>query len=193
MSDMPRIENGFATVGSGSWLVRRGQPAAVCGAVRMRGLRGFIVPDRGLLQVAEINGVMHASSAVQPFLTQVAVSDGLKAVSSKLLLAPSCARDSGKLVRIIPMSFRKALPVTVLSSGWVVLSTRSRVKRIVIEEDEIATVRSEAAVAWTGRDPTGYCAKLRMRDILFPTGNGAQPALNFYGPQIVWAEGCHEF
>ncbi len=192
MTDQVHIENGFATVGEGSWLMRCGQPAA-CSSVSMRGLKGFIVPDRRMLQVVDSKGDLHASSAKQPFLTQVAVADELKVVSSKLLIAPNASRTGGKLIRIIPMSFRKAFPATVLSSGWAVFATRSRVKRLVVEENETVTVRAEAAVAWTGKEPTGYCPKLRMRDIFFPAWNRAQLSLNFYGPQVVWVEGCDEF
>ncbi len=192
MSGEPHIENGFASVDGGAWLVRRGQPAAVCGSVRVRGLKGFLAPDRRLLQIVETAGTMHAASASRPFLTQVTVTDGLRVVSSKLLLAPQTARGGAKLVRVIPMSFRNAFPVTDLVSGWVVLSTRARVKRLVVAEDEIVTVRAEAAVAWTGRDPTGFCPRLRLRDILVPARSRTALALNFYGPQIVWVEGCDE-
>ncbi len=145
-----------------------------------------------MLQIAETTGTLHAASAARPFLTQVTVTDGLKVVSAKLLLAPRDARCGGRLVRVIPMSFRNAFPVTELASGWAVLSTRARVKRLVVAEGEVATVRAEAAVAWTGKDPTGFCPRLRLRDILIPSRSRASLALNFYGPQVVWVEGCDE-
>lgn len=192
MIDQPHIENGFASVTGGSWLVRRGQPAA-CNSISLRGLKGFVVPDRFLLQVVEAKGAVHAASSERPFLTQVSVTDQLKVVTAKVLLAPLEARSGGQLLRVIPLSFRHAFPVTKFSKDWVVLATRSRVRRFVVEEDEILTVRSDAAVAWTGKDPTGFCPKLRMRDLIFPVRHRVQLALNFYGPQIVWVEGCNEF
>ncbi len=189
----PHIENGFATVPGGSWLVRCGQPAAACGPVKFCGLKGFFAPDRRMVQIVEAGNDLHLASAERPFLTQVTVTDELKVVSSKLLVAPQTARNGGRLVRVIPMSFRFAFPMTILSSGWVVLATRSRVKRIVVAEDDIVTVRSDAVVSWTGKDPTGFCPRLRMRDILLPVKRSASLSLNFYGPQIVWTEGCNEF
>lgn len=192
MSEVPHIENGFASVTGGSWLMRRGQPAAAFGAVQVRGLKGFIVPDRMKVQVVEAQGAVHAAVATQPFLTQVSVvgEQSLSVVSEKLLVAPSEARVAGRLVRVIPMSFRQAIVVTQLGSEWAVLATRSRVKRLVLEEGEVVTVRSEAVVAWTGKDPTGFVPKLRLRDVFLPVRRPVAMSLHFYGPQVVWTEGC---
>ncbi len=194
MSDEPRIENGFASVPGGTWLVRRGQPAASHGSVRVKGLKGLFAPDRRVLQLAETEGSLHLSSAARPFLTELAVTDDMKAVSSKILVTPAAARKGGRLVRVIPMSFRHAFAVTDLVAGfWSVFATRSRVKRLVLDENDIATVRVESVVAWTGKEPTGFCPKLRLRDLILPVRRGTSLALNFYGPQIVWVEGCDEF
>ncbi len=194
MSTEPQIENGFATVGKGEWLVRRGQPTASQGFVRIRGLKGFLAPDRRYLQLAESEGTLYASSAVRPFLTHLAVTDQMTLVSAKILIAPAVARKHSNLLRVIPMSFRNAFAVTQLAAGtWTVFATRSRVKRLVLGEGDVATVSLESAVAWTGQNPTGFCPKLRLRDILLPARRNASLALTFYGPQIVWMEGCDEF
>lgn len=47
----PKIENGFAAVEAGSWLIGRGQPSAVFGKFSVSSLKGFIVPDRRELSV----------------------------------------------------------------------------------------------------------------------------------------------
>ncbi len=188
----PHIENGFATVEGGSWLVRSGQPAAACGSLKFKGIKGFVAPDRYLVHIVESEKELHLASAKRPFLTQLTVTDELRVVSSKFLVSPQEARCGAKLMRVIPMSFRFAFPITILSSGWVVMATHSRIKRIVIEEGDTVTVRSDAVVAWKGKDPTGFCPRLRMRDILLPVKRSASLSLNFYGPGIVWTEGCDE-
>ena len=49
MTGAPLIENGFATVGEGSWLVGRGQPAVALGTCAIGGVKGFLAPDRRVL------------------------------------------------------------------------------------------------------------------------------------------------
>ena len=73
-------------------------------------------------------------------------------------------------------------------SAWVVMATRSRTTRIALEEDESLGVRPEAAVAWTGARPSGFCPRLRLFDILLPRGP-RDLLLHFHGPAIVWIEG----
>ena len=51
------LASGFAVVGAGAWLFGRAQPAAVRGALRVRGLKGFVCPDRGSLSVGELAAV----------------------------------------------------------------------------------------------------------------------------------------
>ncbi len=192
MSDIPHIENGFAIVGAGSWLVRRGQPAVSQGFLSVRGLKGFVVPDRRMVQEARTEKTMWLGLAGQPFLTYLPCTEHLTVVSSKLLVAPFAARKSARMHRVIPMSFRYAFPTTQLGAEWGVMATRSRLMRITLAEDEMITVRLESAVAWTGKDPTGFCPKLKMRNLLFPNRSQVALSLTFYGPQIVWVEGCNE-
>ncbi len=192
MSDIPHIENGFATVGAGSWLIRRGQPAVSQGYLAVRGLKGLFVPDRRMVQEARSEQTMWLGLAGQPFLTYLTCTDRLTVVSSKLLVTPFAARKGARMHRVIPMSFRHAFPTTQLGSDWAVMATRSRLMRITLAEDEVATVRLESAVAWTGKDPTGFCPRLRMRNLLLPNRSQVTLALNFYGPQVIWVEGCNE-
>ncbi len=192
MSNIPHIENGFATVGAGTWLVRRGQPAVSQGPLIVRGLKGLFVPDRRMVQEARTEKTLWLGMAGQPFLTYLTCTDQLTVLSSKLLVTPFAARKGAHMHRVIPMSFRHAFPTTRIGSDWVVMATRSRLTRITLDEDEVITVRLESAVAWTGKDPTGFCPKLRMRHLLFPKRTHVSLALNFYGPQVVWVEGCNE-
>ncbi len=192
MSDIPHIENGFATVGAGTWLVRRGQPAVSYSPLSVRGLKGFIVPDRRMVQEVRTEKTMWLGLAGQPFLTYLTCTDKMTVVSSKLLVTPFAARQGARMHRVIPMSFRHAFPTTRIGSDWVVMATRSRVMRIALAEDEVVSVRLESAVAWTGKDPTGFCPKLRMRNLLFPNRGQVALSLNFYGPQVIWVEGCNE-
>ncbi len=192
MSDIPHIENGFATVGAGTWLVRRGQPAVSQGPLAVRGLKGVIVPDRRMVQEVRTEKTMWLGLAGQPFLTYLTCTDQLTVVSSKLLVTPFAARKGARMHRVIPMSFRHAFPTTQIGSDWVVMATRSRLTRIVLAEDDVMTVRLESAVAWTGKAPTGFCPKLLMRNLFFPARAQALLSLNFYGPQVIWVEGCNE-
>lgn len=194
MTGAPLIENGFATVGEGSWLVGRGQPAVALGTCAIGGVKGFLAPDRRVLHTVRTERKLWLSSAMRPFLTHLTCVDRLKAVSAKILVAPAAAREKGRLVRVIPMSFRRAVAVTELKSDWAVMATRSRVTRIALDAGETAQVRAEAVVGWTGKDPTGFCRRLRLRDLILPRCAGSVAlALTFYGPQVVWAEGSDEF
>lgn len=186
----PLIENGFATVSAGSWLIGRGQPAAVRGKFSIEGLRGFIVPDRRELCVMRSEAEAYLSCSGRPFLSHLVSTDSLSVVSSKLLVAPLAARRAGFLFKVIPFSFRDAVAVTRFSTSWVVTATASRLKRVVLEEDEVLCVKREAAVAWTGKDPTGVAGRVRLRDIFIPKRN-LSLSLDFYGPQVVWVEGSY--
>ena len=184
----PLIENGFAVTGKGTWLIGQGQPAAAAGKFSVKGLKGFVVPDRKYLSVLENEGEAYLSSSARPFLTHITSVEALSAVSSKVLIAPLEARRAANLLRVIPMSFRDAFPVTRFGIGWVVMATKSRVKRIVLEEGQVLCVKRGSAVAWTGKDPVGVAGRVKLRDILIPKRK-VSLSLDFYGPQVVWVEG----
>ena len=58
------LSSGFAVVGAGAWLFGRAQPAAVRGTLRVRGLKGFVCPDRAALSRGELaETVPHAGFA----------------------------------------------------------------------------------------------------------------------------------
>jgi hypothetical protein len=185
----PLIENGFAVTGQGVWLIGRGQPAAAVGTFSVKGLKGFVVPDRRCLAVLENEGDAYLSSSARPFLTHITSVDSLSAVSSKVLVAPMAGRRRADLLRVVPLSFRDAFPVTRFGTGWVVLATRSRVKRIVLAEGQVLCVKHGSAVAWTGRDPLGAAGRVTLRDLFVPKRK-VSLSLDFYGPQIVWTEGA---
>lgn len=185
----PRIENGMAVAAAGSWLAARGQPTAYRGTVRVRGLKGFVVPDRAAFSSVETSGEAYFAAAGRPFLTHVACAAPITAVSAKVLLAPAGARTGGELVRLVPMSWRGSVRTTKFGSGWVVLATASRVGKAVLEEDEVLTVRADAAVAWTTKRPTGYVPRLGLMDIVLPRRRQPNLSMHFYGPGIVWFEG----
>lgn len=189
------IENGFAQVADGVWLMSRGQPAAFRGTSSESRLRGWIVPDRAALVLRTVasGGSAHCADGGRPFLTRLdAPAEAvLSVVSAKILLAPAAARTCGRLVRVIPMSFRGAVCTTEFASGWVVAATRSRTTRIALAEGETLSVRPAALVAWTGRPPTGSVPRIRLRDIFLPCAPRSL-LLNFYGPSVVWIEGTAE-
>lgn len=187
----PLIENGFARAEKGLWLVSQRQPAAAVGSFSVKGLKGFIVPDRKELQTIETEGSLYLSCNSRPFLTHLTCTDVMSVVSSKILLAPFAARKEGKLVRVIPMSFRESFAVTRFASDWIVTATKSRIKRIVLAEGEIACVKPESAVAWTGKDPLGVASRIRIRDIFIPKVANKTLSLDFYGPQTIWVEGAN--
>ena len=184
----PKIENGFAAVEAGSWLVGRGQPAAALGKFSVSSLKGFIVPDRRGLFVMQNEGEAHLSSTGAPFLAHLASVETLSVVSAKVLVAPFEARKGAKLLKIIPLSFRDAMAVTRFATGWAVTATKSRIKRIVLKEGEVLCVKREAAVAWTGKDPVGVAGRVKLRDLFIPKRKTSL-SLDFYGPQVVWVEG----
>ena len=109
-------------------------------------------------------------------------------MSDKVLVAPAAARTGARLLRVVPMSFARSLRVTEFSSEWVVMATRSRTARIALADGESLGVRPDAAVAWTGSRPTGFCPRLRLLDVLLPRGP-RDLLLHFHGPAIVWIEG----
>jgi len=185
------IENGFAKVGDGTWLVGAAQPTAVVGRCVPRGLRGWLVPDRSKLSLAEVTGSAWCGLATHPFLTQIPCAAPLTVISSKLLVAPASARREGRLIRLIPFSFRNAICVTEFASEWVVTATQSRTIRLSLTEDELLTSRVEAAVAWTTKAPTGFCPHLGLTDLLIPRRRDRNLQLHFYGPGIVWLEGSN--
>ncbi len=186
----PILEQGMARVVAGSYLAAEAQPVACFKTVKVSGLGGFIVPDRAALRTVETTGEAYFASAESPFLTALtALPDTpLGVVSTKLLVAPREARQKGLSLKVIPMSFARAIPVTLLQKSWCVLATKSRVTRVTLEEGETLTVRPEALVAWIGKMPTGFCPKLRLIDIFLPR-NPRNLALNFHGPATVWFEG----
>lgn len=186
------IENGFAHVNGGTWLFGRSQPAAYSGGIRERCMRGWVVPDRGRLRNVELSGTASCSDAARPFLSRIDCAEKLSVVSDRILVAPAASRTGARTVRVIPMSFRYAIPVTEFSNpGWAVAASASRVNRFTLKEGDILTVRIESVVAWTTKNPVGHCPKLTMRDMLIPRRRMKSLWLNFYGPGVVWAEGAH--
>jgi len=185
------IENGAAKVPAGKWLAGCLQPAAYTGSVTVKGLKGFVVPDRADVRQIETTGDSWCARAERPFLTRlVALPDtSLNLVSAKLLVAPAESRVGARNVKLVPMSFRRTTTVTEFRFGWVTAATASRVSHVSVAEGETLTVRPEALVAWIGGDPTGFCPKLSVLDMFLPR----QPkslAYSFHGPADVWFEGA---
>ena len=89
MTDAVTIENVFAATGAGEWLSGRTQPVAFSGSARRRGLRGWAVRDRSSLSLVETSGKSYFADASRPFLTFIPCAAPLKAVSSKVLVAPA--------------------------------------------------------------------------------------------------------
>lgn len=191
------IENGFAKVGDGEWIAAAGAPAAFKGELsalpprRPGGVsfwRGILHPDKRRLAFLSLRGTMWCAAKARPFLTRIDLGERVSVLTEKLLLAPLSARRGAQLVRVIPFSFRGAFCTTALETGWALAATASRTARAVLEEGETLTVRPEAAVAWTGGAPTGFCPRLRARDLFLPRAPKCL-ALHFHGPAIVWFEG----
>lgn len=184
------IQSGFAEVAAGEWLAGRAQPTAAYGVFRVKGLSGFLVPDRTFVRVVTSRERLLCSAADAPFLTRLDAlpDEKLALVSSKLLIAPQAARTGARRVKLVPFSQRYAVVVTEFTMGWVVAATRSRTHRVALAEGEVLTVRRESAVAWTGLDPVGFCPKLGLWDILLPRGP-RNLSLTFRGPTVVWIEG----
>ena len=128
------------------------------------------------------------ASSARPFLTRIDCGAPVTAVSDKVLVAPAEARSGARLLRVVPMSLARSLRVTEFSSEWVVMATRSRTARVALADGESLGVRPDAAVAWTGARPTGFCPRLRLLDVLLPRGP-RDLMLHFHGPAIVWIEG----
>lgn len=184
------IENGFAKVAAGDWLMGQAQPAASLGLTLVKGLKGLFVPDRAALRVVSTSGEAWCAAADAPFLTRLdALPDqSLKLVSAKLLVAPQAARVGARAIKLIPFSFNRAMSVTEFRLGWAVAATCSRVRRQTLGEGDTLNVRPEAVVAWIGADPTGFCPRLSFWDILLPRPPQGL-SLSFHGPSVVWFEG----
>ena len=185
----PRIENGMAVAPAGLWLSAKGQPAAYRGSAVFRGVKGVFVPDRAAYAVVETNGEAHFADARRPFLTHLTCAAPITAVAEKVLLAPVGARTDAELVRLVPLSLRGAVRTTTFSREWVVFATESRTTRVTIGEDEVFTVRADAAVAWTTKRPVGFVPRLKLRDVFLPKRRQENLMMHFYGPGTVWFEG----
>lgn len=184
-----KIENGFVEIDAGSWLVGRGQPAAFFGKAVRQPRRGWIVRDRGSLELLDTTGVAKCADKTKPFLTHIPCAAPIFAVSSKVLVAPKESRKGAQSVKLIPMSLVGSLCVTEFGSEWLVTATRSRTARIQVAEGETLSVRPDAVVAWSGEKPTGFCPRLGVLDMILPR-RPRNLLLTFYGPSIVWVEGA---
>ena len=188
MQETVKIEGGFAEVGAGAWLMGRGQPAAFFGSAVRRRRKGFFLRDRPSLDLVETTGAAKCADARRPFLTHIPCAAPISAASAKVLVAPAKARRDAHFVKLIPMSLKRALCVTEFGEEWVVMATAGRTCRMPLDDGQTLSVRPEAVVAWTGRDPTGFCRRLSLWDVLLPRGP-RDLLLTFYGPGVVWAEG----
>ena len=185
------IENGFAKVGDGTWLVGAAQPVAVLGNSVPFSLKGFLVPDRSRLHLMQVTGKAACADASRPFLTRIPCAAPLTVVSDKFLVAPQEARKGGSILRVVPFSFRNAICTTECVREWVVMATKSRVTSFALQENDLLAVRMEAAVAWTTKRPTGFCPRIKLTDILIPRRRDRNLLLHFYGPGVVWVEGAN--
>ena len=188
MQETVKIEGGFAEVGAGAWLMGRGQPAAFFGSAVRRRRKGFFLRDRSALDLVETTGAAKCADARRPFLTHIPCAAPISAASAKVLVAPAKARRDAHFVKLIPMSLKNALCVTEFGEEWVVMATAGRTCRMPLDDGQTLSVRPEAVVAWTGRNPTGFCQRLSLWDVLLPRGP-RDLLLTFYGPGVVWAEG----
>ena len=197
MDGAVKIEGGFAEVGAGAWLMGRAQPAAFFGAAVRRRRKGWVVRDRGSLDLVETNAAAKCADSARPFLTHIPCAEPIFAVSGKVLVAPAAARKDAHLVKAIPMSVKRSLCATefavpgVESPAWVVMATAGRTARVPIPDGDTFSARPEAVVAWTGRLPTGFCPKISLWDILLPRGP-RDLLFTFYGPSVVWIEGSFD-
>lgn len=190
MSDVVKIEGGFAEVGAGSWLMSRSQPSAFFGSAVRRRRRGFFLRDRQSLDLVETTSSAKCADARRPFLTHIPCAAPISAVSSKVLVAPASAWTGAETVKVVPMSMRGSLCVTVFQpSHFVVMATASRTARLQVADGDTLSARPEAVVAWTGNRPTGFCPKLGFWDIVLPRGP-RDLLLHFHGPTVVWVEGA---
>lgn len=182
------IEAGFAEVGAGAWLMGHAQPVAFFGSAVRRRRKGWVVRDRGRLDLVETTAAAKCADSSRPFLTHIPCAAPINAISAKVLVAPAAARTGAELVKIVPMSARGALCVTAFASEWVVMATASRTARIAVEDGATLSVRPEAVVAWTGNRPTGFVRRLGIWDIILPR-TPRDMMLHFHGQCIVWIEG----
>ena len=220
MQETVKIEGGFAEVGAGAWLMGRGQPAAFFGSAVRRRRKGFFLRDRSALDLVETTGAAQCADARRPFLTHIPCAAPISAASAKVLVAPAAARTGSEVVKMIPMSIKGSLCVTVFgsldvgkfgsfeestsnspnletskplnlqTSHFVVMATASRTARLQVADGDTLSVRPEAVVAWTGNRPTGFCPKLGLWDVLLPRGP-RDLLLHFHGPSVVWVEGAN--
>ena len=190
MQEAVKIEGGFAEVGAGAWLMGRGQPAAFFGSAVRRRRKGFFLRDRSILDLVETTGAAKCADARRPFLTHIPCAAPISAASAKVLVAPAVARTGAEVVKMIPMSLKGSLCVTVFGENWVVMATASRTARLQVADGDTLSVRPESVVAWTGNRPTGFCQKLGLWDILLPRGP-RNLLLHFHGPSVVWVEGAN--
>ncbi len=192
MEGAVKIEGGFAEVGAGAWLMGRGQPAAFLGSAVRRRRKGFFLRDRSALDLVEATAAAKCADARRPFLTHIPCAAKISAVSSKVLVAPAAAWAGAETVKIVPMSMRNALCVTMFDGEWVVMATASRTARFPVEDGDTLSARPDSVVAWTGNRPTGFCPKLGLLDVILPRG-ARDLLLHFHGPTVVWVEGtCAE-
>ena len=197
MDGAVKIEGGFAEVGAGAWLMGRAQPAAFFGAAVRRRRRGWVVRDRGSLDLVETSAAAKCADSSRPFLTHIPCAEPIFAVSGKVLVAPAAARRGAHVVKAIPMSARRSLCATEFAlpederPAWVVMATAGRTARVPLADGETLSARPEAVVAWTGRLPTGFCPRLSLLDVLLPRGP-RDLLFTFYGPSVVWVEGSSD-
>ena len=189
MEGAVKIEGGFAEVGSGAWLMGRGQPAAFLGSAVRRRRKGFFLRDRQSLDLVETSASAKCADAWRPFLTHIPCAAPISAVSSKVLVAPASAWAGTEMVKLIPMSVSGAFCVTTFGEGWVVMATASRTVRLQVADGDTLSVRPGSVVAWTGNRPTGFCPKLGLLDVVLPRGP-RDLLLHFHGPAVVWSEGA---
>ena len=190
MQETVKIEGGFAEVGAGAWLMGRGQPVAFFGSAVRRRRKGFFLRDRSILDLVETTGAAKCADARRPFLTHIPCAAPISAASAKVLVAPAAARTGAEVVKMIPMSLKGSLCVTVFGENWVVMATASRTARLQVADGDTLSVRPESIVAWTGNRPTGFCPKIGLWDVLLPRGP-KNLLLHFHGPSVVWVEGVH--
>ena len=188
MEGAVKIEGGFAEVRAGAWLMGRGQPAAFFGSAIRRRRTGFFLRDRSVLDLVETTATARCADARRPFLTHIPCATKISAVSSKALVAPAAAWTGSEVVRIVPLSMRNALCVTMFDGEWVVMATASRTARLQVADGDTLSARPEAVVAWTGNRPTGFCPKLGLLDVILPRGS-RNLLFHFHGPTVVWVEG----
>ena len=186
------IEGGFAHVEEGAYLMGASQPVAYRGSLSDCRIKGWIVPDRSRLRSVNVAGCASCSDAKRPFLARLDCAESLFVVSERVLVAPASSRAGSSLLRVVPMSFKYAFPVTEFKNpAWAVDAAASRINRFVLAEGDVLSARLASVVAWTTKRPTGHCPRLTMRDLLIPRRREKTLWLNFYGPGVVWTEGSH--